>query len=59
MQTKEKCWMEGTQTKVTREKKKSFSKPLYIFTPSLSFSTCLYLCPLMATAGFPAPAVPK
>lgn len=33
MQTKEKCWMEGTQTKVTREKKKSFSKPLYIFTP--------------------------
>lgn len=49
MQTKEKCWMEGTQTKVTREKKKSFSKPLYIFTPSLSFSTCLYLCPLMAT----------
>lgn len=41
--------MEGTQTKVTREKKKSFSKPLYIFTPSLSFSTCLYLCPLMAT----------
>lgn len=41
--------MEGTQTKVTGEKKKSFSKPLYIFTPSLSFSTCLYLCPLMAT----------
>lgn len=37
MQTKEKCWMEGTQTKVTREKRKSpfLSLSIYLLLPSL------------------------
>lgn len=37
MQTKEKCWMEGTQTNVTREKRKSpfLSLSIYLLLPSL------------------------
>lgn len=35
MQTKEKCWMEGTQTKVTREKSPFLSLSIYLLLPSL------------------------
>lgn len=51
--------MKGNQTKVTRDKRKSFSKPVYVLVPPLFFYHPLPLYPLGDSAGLPDPAVPK